>query len=140
MKFDKDCVRDILIYLKGHIVSEKDRFNKISLHIVSFDELCKSDEIQYEHDIIQYAIEKMEEYKLIKLNNMKNSSYINKGFKNYHITEITSYGHEFIDNLSNDEVWNRIKTAIENANIDECSLNMYFQYIYNEIENRFTNK
>lgn len=136
MKFDKDCVRDILIYLKNHIVSEKDRFNKISLHIVSFDELCKSDEIQYDYDIIHYAIEKMEEYKLIKLNNMKNNSYINKGFKNYHITEITSYGHEFIDNLSNDEVWNCIKMAIQRANIDECSLNLYFQYIYNEIGSR----
>lgn len=136
MKFNKDCVRDILIYLKSHIVSEKDRFGKISLHIVTFNELCESDEIQYDYDIIQYTIEKMEECKLIKLNNMKNSSYINKGFKNYHITEITFYGHEFIDNLSNDEVWNCVKKAIEKANVDECSLDVYFQYIYNEIGRR----
>lgn len=133
MKFIKDCVRDILMYVEEHSIYEKNNIGQNHLHIVSFDELCRADTVKHENDIINYALEKMEEYNLIKFNNNKNHSNIDKCFTNYHISEITNQGHELLDNIKNPDCWNKMKNAIESAGIDDCSLNMYLEYIYSEI-------
>lgn len=140
MKLNKDCVRDILIYIEEKSVYEEIGMGKKRLHIVSFDELCKSNSIDHGNDIINYALEKMEEHNLIKFNSNKNHSSIDRCFINYHISEITNKGHEFLDNVKNLEHWNKIKTAIENAGINDCSLNMYFDYIYNETQKSLNGK
>ena len=138
MKFIKDCVRDILMYVEEYSIYEENNLGYKQLHIVNFDELCQADSIKHENDIIQYALEKMEEYRLIKFTEStpKNSSVIDDGFKNYSISEITDRGHEFLDNVKNPDDWNQMKAAMENANIDDCSLNLYYEYIYDIVRKR----
>lgn len=138
MKFIKDCVRDILMYVEKYSVYETNNLGYKSLHIVNFDELCHSDLIKGDNDIIQYALEKMEEYRLIKFTDTtsQNSSIIDDGFKNYSIAEITNHGHEFLDNVKNPDDWNQMKLAMEKANVDDCSLNLYYEYIYNIVRKR----
>lgn len=136
MELNKDCIRDILLYIEQHNILEKDNFGKDRFHIVTFDELCKSDSVKYEDEIIYYAIQKMEESNLIKFNSLKNHSNLNRCFINYHITEITSKGHEFLDNVKNPDIWNEIKTAIKNAETEDASIDVYFKYIYNKIIER----
>lgn len=136
MMLNKDCVRDILMYIEKNNIYKQNSFGKDQLHAVSFDELCETDSINYENDIIHYALEKMEEHNLIKFNNIKNHSNINRCFTNYHVSEITDYGHEFLDNVKNDDDWEQMKTAMVAANIDDCSLNMYYEYIYDVVRKR----
>lgn len=66
-------------------------------------------------------------------------SNICRCFINYHISEITSHGHEFLDNVKSPGCWNKIKTAINNAGIEDCSLNIYFEYIYSVIREQLKN-
>ena len=95
MELNKDCVRDVLRYIEQNNVYKKNSFGKDQLHIVSLDELCQADSINYEINIIAYALEKMEEYDLIKFGSLKNHSNINKGYVNYHVSEITSHVMSF---------------------------------------------
>ena len=133
MKFNKDCVRDILMYIEEHSIYKNNNLGEYQLHIVHFDELCNADSIKHENDIIYYALQKMEEYHLIKFNANQNRSNINRCFINYHISEITNNGHEFLDNVKNPECWNKIKTALANVGLEDCSLNICFDYIYNMV-------
>ena len=140
MEINKECVRDILLYVKEYCVFQQTTQGK-HWHEVSFDELCKSEKCsKYGMESIFYVIDKLSEYNLINLSKIKFKSNIDSSFKNIHINSLTARGHEFIDNLSNDDVWDQVKTAINNAGINDCSLNMYFKYIYDEIEKRLNNK
>ncbi len=58
MELNKDCVRDILLYIEQHNILEKDNFGKDRFHIVTFDELCTSNSLNYENDAIYYALQK----------------------------------------------------------------------------------
>lgn len=137
MQLNKDCIRDILIYVGKHSIYEMNNIKQNQLHIVHFDELCESNDLQYENDIIYYALQKMVEYNLIKFDSISSSklhSKIDRCFTNYHISEITDRGHEFLDNIKQEEDWNKIKAAIKNAGKEDCSLNIYFEYIYNNMK------
>lgn len=134
MELNKDCVRDILLYVKKYCGDPNSHIGKTTLD-VSLDELCKSEQCsKYEIRIISYTIEQLEEYGLIKLGNNNHNSVIDKKFKNLHIHRLTPKGHEFIDNLADDEDWNKVKTAIKNAGKEDCSLNIYFEYIHNNMK------
>ena len=134
MEFNKDCARDILLYVKQNCCFKESKFGKRWCE-VSFDELCKSDQCsKYGTETISYAITTLLDYQLIKKGKIETNSNIDDGFRNIHIYDLTSKGHEFIDNLSKDELWDKVKTAIENAGINDCSLNMYFDYIYTSLQ------
>lgn len=134
MEFNKDCARDILLYVKQNCCYQESNFGK-HWHEVSFDELCKSEKFsQYEIETISYAITILLDHCLIKKGDLEFNSNVDEGFKNIHINSLTSRGHEFIDNISNDELWDKVKIAIKNAGINDCSLDMYFKYIYNETQ------
>lgn len=133
MQLNKDCVRDILMYVEKHNIYEINNIKENQLHIVHFDELCKADELQYKNDVIYYALQKMKEYRLIDFDSTQLHSTIDRCFTNYHISEITDKGHEFLDNVKQEDDWKKIKTAIKNAGKEDCSLNMYFEYIYNNM-------
>lgn len=134
MQLNKDCIRDILMYVEKHSIYEINNIKENHLHIVHFDELCDSDEIQYKNDVIYYALEKMEEYHLIDFNSSKHHSNIDRCFTNYHISKITVRGHEFLDNVKQQEDWNKIKTIIQNAGKEDCSFNIYLECAYNNMK------
>lgn len=134
MCFNKDCARDILLYVKDNCCFKESNFGKRWFE-VSFDELCKSEQFsKYEIETISYTITILLDYRLIKQGNVKCKSYIDDSFENIHINSLTSKGHEFIDNVSSDELWNKVKVAIKDSGIDDCSLDMYFKYIYDETQ------
>lgn len=134
MCFNKDCARDILLYVKQNCCYQESNFGK-RWHEVSFDELCKSDQCsKYGMETISYTITMLLDYHLIKQSDIKCKSYIDDNFQNIHINSLTSKGHEFIDNVSSDELWDKVKLAIKEAAINDCSLDMYFKYIYNETQ------
>lgn len=104
------------------------------MHEVTLDELCKSEKCsKYGIETIYYTINKLNEYGLIKFGKVKYSSNIDKTFQNLHINDITPRGHEFVDNVGSDKVWQKIKTAIDNSDLEDCSFEMYYEYIYNEV-------
>lgn len=134
MEFNKDCARDILLYVKQNCCYKESKFGK-SWHEVSFDELCKAEQFsRYEHETISYAIDILLDHRLIKKGKLSLNSNIDEGLVNIHINSLTSRGHEFIDNVLSDELWDKVKIAIKNANVKDCSLDMYFKYIYNETQ------
>lgn len=136
MCFNKDCARNILLYVRENCAFRETKYGTF-WHEVSLDELCESERCsQYGIKCISYTINTLSDYELIKLGSSKTGSKIDKYFNNVHINSLTSKGHEFIDNLLSDEVWEQVKTAIKKAEIDDCSLNLYFEYIYNEIRKR----
>lgn len=133
MDLNKDCIRDVLLYIKKYCIYEKTNFGT-KLHEVTLDELCKSEKCsKYGIETIYYTINKLNEYGLIKFGKVKYSSNIDKTFQNLHINDITPRGHEFVDNVGSDKVWQKIKTAIDNSDLEDCSFEMYYEYIYNEV-------
>lgn len=133
MEFNKDCARDILLYVKQNCCYQESNFGK-RWHEVSFDELCKAEQFsKYEFETISYTIDILLDHRLIKKGNLEFNSNVDEGFKNIHINSLTSRGHEFIDNVSSDELWDKVKLAIKDSGINDCSLDMYFDYIYNEV-------
>lgn len=139
MCFNKDCARDILLYVKKNCCFKESDFGK-RWYEVSFDELCKSEQFsKYEMETISYTITILLDYQLIKQGKNKYKSYIDDNFENIHINNLTSKGHEFIDNVTSEELWNKVKIAIQDAGINDCSLNVYFDYIYNETKKVLNN-
>ena len=137
MDINKDCARDIMLYAKkncGYLKMNGETIAKA----VTFDELCRAEEFsKYNIDEINYTIKRLEEYNFIILNDLKYNSYIDPAFKNLSIAEITKDGHEFIDNLGNDDVWNRVKEKVKASGNDDLSLRMYYDYIYNTVNEKF---
>lgn len=134
MEFNKDCARDILLYVKQNCCYQESNFGK-RWHEVSFDELCKAEQFsEYEFETISYTIDILLDHRLIKKGKLEFNSNVDEGFKNIHINSLTSRGHEFIDNVSSDELWDKVKLAIKDSGINDCSLDMYFKYIYDETQ------
>lgn len=136
MKLNKNCVRDILMYVEENSTyKESNGFkNYFTLKVITFNDLCQTEIInsKYEHDTIYYTIEKMKDYGLIKTEDDPLNSNCFEGLKNYHIESITSKGHEFLDNAKNEIVWNNVNKIIEESGLEDCSLNILFDCICNE--------
>lgn len=45
MKLDKDCIREVLLYVEEHCVFEISKFSKKRIHNVSFYELTQASEL-----------------------------------------------------------------------------------------------
>ena len=137
MKLNKDCIRDILMYVEqNNVYEEIKNFKYSSLHTISFDDLCEDETIKskYKHDVIYYTIEKMKDYGLIITSKESHSSIKFEGFKNHHINGITPRGHEFLDNAKNDIIWNNTQNTIKTAGLEDCSFEVLFKIIYSEVD------
>lgn len=132
MNLDKDCARDVLLYVKDFCTYQETNFGK-TWHEVSFDELCKSEQCgKYGLETISYTIKMLVNYNFIALSKLKFKSYIDSDFENVHIYSLTASGHEFIDNLTDNETWEKVKSLIKDSSIKECSLSIH-KIIYDEI-------
>ena len=96
MKLNPDCIRDILLEV------EKQPFEKI-LH---FEDL-QNQLPKYTYEDLTYTCLKLKEGGLIKIAIISADNHTHVEF----IQDLTFDGHEFLNNIRADNVWNHVKTV-----------------------------
>lgn len=111
MVLNKDCVRDVLIYIEKHCVYyEHERFGH-SLHEVTLKELTEADELsQYVYDDIHYTLQMLFEGNYIKGRYIPDDPYM---FNIAYIKSLTPRGHELLDNIKPEPVWDKTKGVLQ---------------------------
>lgn len=110
MIINEECIRDILLYCEKHITYKEHKDHTISVIGVSLDNLYDSIlGSKYEKFDIMYSIIKLEESNFIILSNKwpEHKSYIERCC----IDEITIIGHNFINAIKDDTIWNKTKNV-----------------------------
>ena len=118
MRLNPDCIRDILFF-----VEENTGYNSwidISRNIKKFNITLKN---HYPPDEILYHIELCEEYGY--LNSCSDSFYY------FQIRRLSVVGHEFLENIRNNNNWNKTKDI--SLKIGSVSLNTLSQIASNVI-------
>ena len=96
MKLNKDCVRDVLLYLEEHLGYD-DRLDASSIKIEP-----------YTYEEILYTISLLSEAGYIKTIPIRNLS----AATSYFVVSILMPGHDLLDNIRDNTVWTKtIKTA-----------------------------
>lgn len=95
MKLNKDCIRDLLIYLED---------NLSYTHRISTGSLSLKD---YTRDELVYTVERLSEAGFI------NSCKISSGpcTPTYFVLSLTYNGHQFLDTIRDDKIWKNTKIA-----------------------------
>jgi len=125
MKLNKDCIRAVLIYIEEHCIYEEDKGDNKTMHIVNLHELLESKEISdFKEDDIRYTIVKLLEGDYIKgsLIPKNNGTNIDIAVR---ISQLTLRGHELLDNIRIESVWNKTKRLLER--VGDFSLNTMSQ-------------
>lgn len=120
MKLNLDCVRAVMMYIEENQVydieefSQKRELKKVSFYAIKTDEKLsqKFSEDDLEYTVIQLFLD---EY-VVGYRTPKDKPYIEISEIDY----ITPLGHEFLDNVRNDTVWNGVKKKI--ASVGTASL------------------
>ncbi|MDP1503126.1 DUF2513 domain-containing protein [Bacillus velezensis] len=95
MKLNRDCMRDVLLTVEEE-VGFKDRVSIQTLH--TFSRLK-----EYKLVDIFYCVEKLTEAGFIKGITYKGGA---------DVSELTFEGHEFIESIRDDDVWNKTKNEL----------------------------
>lgn len=93
MKLNKDCVREVLIYLEEHLGYD-DRLDASSIKIEP-----------YTYEEILYTISLLSEAGYIKTIPIRNLS----AATSYFVVSILMPGHDLLDNIRDDNVWRKTK-------------------------------
>ena len=123
MKLNPDCVRDILFTIEEHPV-----FMRLSLD--TFSEKLP----QYTLTEIHYCCLKLYEANYINL-----SFYEQFPNKLRYIEDLTFFGHEFLENIKNDNNWNKTKNIATNVGsfsfdvISKIAINIISQLIKQQL-------
>lgn len=136
MKLNKDCIRDILLYVEEHCVYEDDKRFGHRLHEVTFNELCNAEKLsQYSQDDKHYTVEKLFEGNFIK------GYVIPKGthdkFNYAFIESLSLRGHDLLDNIRPEPVWDKTKGVLQK--VGDFSLGIMSQ-VAGEIMAAYTKK
>ncbi len=124
MKLDKDCVRLVLIYIEEHCVYKIDKFGDKRMHKVNLHELKTSEELlNMQEDDIKYTIVKLLEGDYIKGDLIPKNSGVN--FEIVRISQLTLRGHDLLDNIKPEPVWNKTKNILQR--IGDFSLSIMSQ-------------
>lgn len=111
MKLDKDCIRLVLIYIEEHCIYETDKFGNKSMHNVNLHELIQSkDLLNTPDDDIRYTVVKLLEGGYIKGSLIPQNSGVN--FDIVQISQLTLRGHDLLDNIRPEPVWNKTKGVL----------------------------
>lgn len=111
MKLNPDCVRDVLLYLESNL-NYIDRADCILEHNeITFNTIAESlsQEHGYDKDSINYSIEKLLEVGFITSNTLsrgRNNSIIYAP-----ISDITWNGHQFLNNIRQQNIWDATKAG-----------------------------
>ena len=110
MELKKDCVRDVLLYLEKNLNYNEEVFaNKIELK-------------KYSKEDIYYTCEKLSEAGFL---NVKIDKFIMSETPLIMIKSITYEGHQFLDNIRDENVWKETKNRL--SIIKDVSLNVIGQ-------------
>lgn len=110
MKLNIDCVRDVLLLI------EEQPFNT-ELGIKSISERLPN----YSVDELEYTCLKLNEGGYIKAVTMSTLEFVSPRIIS--VQELTYAGHQFIDNIRNDYVFDETKTQIANT-VGSASMNI----------------
>ncbi len=93
MELKKDCIREVLLYIEKN-GKPNEYISNVEIKINSFSS-----------DDITYTIEKLAEGNIINI--------VSKTFDGeILVKDITFVGHQFLENIRDDEVWKEAKTRI----------------------------
>lgn len=112
MKLNKDCVRDILLYLEENCRPYNDtRFGNI-LHCVTLHEITESEQLSvYDYNTIHYTLEKLFEGRYIQ--GSFHPSNQPHTFDVAQIEALSLAGHNLLDNIRPETVWEKTKTILK---------------------------
>ena len=105
MRLNPDCIRDILLFIESTTNSE--------IRYVDFESILNALS-QYDEDTIHYHILQIKNSKLILGLQVS-------GRKPFLIGDLSSKGHEFLENIRSDSNWNKTKEIA--GNIGSFSIN-----------------
>lgn len=111
MILNPDCVRDVLLYLETHLnyVDRDDcalEHNFITFHTIAND---LAQEHGYDTNSVNYTIEKLLEARFITSN--KQSRGNNNTILYATISDITWNGHQFLNNIRQQSIWDATKSG-----------------------------
>lgn len=110
MKLNSDCVRDTLIYIEEHLqMNEHNRIKEISLLSITKGLIDK-----YEENDIAYTVFQLMDANFIK-GNINTPGRNNKVVA--HIYDITWAGHDLLNSIRPQPVWNAVKQNAANLGI-----------------------
>ena len=110
MKLNSDCVRDTLIYIEEHLqMNEYNRIKEISLLSITKGLIDK-----YEENDIAYTVFQLIDANFIK-GNINTPGRNNKVVAN--IYDITWAGHDLLNSIRPQPVWNAVKQNAANLGI-----------------------
>lgn len=110
MKLNSDCVRDTLIYIEEHLqMNEYNRIKEISLLSITKGLIDK-----YEENDIAYTVFQLIDANFIK-GNINTPGRNNKVVAN--IYDITWAGHDLLNSIRPQPVWNAVKQNASNLGI-----------------------
>lgn len=112
MKLNKECIRDMLLYIEEHCIYYEDtRFGK-SLHEVSLKELTEVDELsQYSYDDKYYTLQKLFEGQYIQGRIIPDNNPYD--FDLAYIKALSLKGHNLLDNIRPEPVWEKTKGTLK---------------------------
>lgn len=112
MKLNKDCIRLVLLYIEEHCVYKTNKFGDKTMHNVNLYELVNAKEFSEIHkDDIRYTIVKLLEGDYIKGSLIPKNSGVN--FDIVNISQLTLKGHDLLDNIRPEPVWNKTKNILQ---------------------------
>ncbi|WP_295749775.1 DUF2513 domain-containing protein [uncultured Holdemanella sp.] len=129
MELNKDCVRDILLKCKELLHMNDDG----TMNILSSKDLHEVLP-NYDLSVIKYSVLKMKEAKLI---NAKIFSYDDSIIDEFLIIDITYFGHEFIEQIKDDNNWNKVKDVAKK--VGSSSIDILLQIAAGVLTNKINN-
>ena len=102
MKLNIDCMRDILLTVEQANYEETLTFNTLHERIPN-----------YSKEDLHYCIVKLDEAGLLEVNTVAVMRQHIPAIKSIHY--LTMRGHEFLENIKSDNVWNKTKNVAKNV-------------------------
>ena len=129
MELNKDCVRDILLKCE-ELLQMNDDGTMNTLQSSDLHEVLPN----YDLSVIKYSVLKMEEAELI---NAKIISFDDSIVGEFLIFDITYFGHEFIEQIKDDNNWNKVKDVAKK--VGSSSIDILLQIAAGVLTNKINN-
>ena len=129
MELNKDCVRDILLKCEELLQMNDDG----TMNVLQSGDL-KEVLPDYDLSVIKYSVLKMDEADLI---NARIISFDDSIVGEFLIFDITYFGHEFIEQIKDDNNWNKVKDVAKK--VGSSSIDILLQIAAGVLTNKINN-
>ena len=129
MELNKDCVRDILLKCE-ELLQMNDDGTMNTLQSGDLKEVLPD----YDLSVIKYSVLKMDEADLI---NARIISFDDSIVGEFLIFDITYFGHEFIEQIKDDNNWNKVKDVAKK--VGSSSIDILLQIATGVLTNKINN-